>query len=173
MTAAARLCACGQPTRTPRHHRCEIHAFTRAVESIVDHGTRYADDPAAQMVASCGGLPQAAVAEALGISRERVRQIEQAAIAKMPRELRLAGITPDDLARVFAERAGSPYVESTSDDREREANRMRQARRDAAERLPEGAWSEHGQRVEAALEAAEAAVARAELASLRGRGAES
>lgn len=47
------------------------------------------------------------------------------------------------------------------------ARRRAQERGEAApERLPEGAWSEHGQRVERALAEAERAADRAQLASL-------
>lgn len=166
MTAARRLCGAHESG------------------GVVDPGTRYEDDPAAQMIASRGGSTLELVAEALGVSRERVRQIQADALRKL--RAKPGGLTAEDIGEILATRRGvhedggsdSPIGERT----ERSAI-VAQKRASGewsrghggyvpVERLPEGAWSEHGQRVEAALAAAEVAVARAELASLRGRGAE-
>lgn len=193
MTAARRLCAiCSCPLgHRSRSTRCGEHKSWRPTpdEALVDHGeTRFDDDPWAVEIASRGGATLTIVAHALAITRERVRQIEQSALKKLIPRLALVGIGRDDIARILAERPGVPYADAPSmprdadaRERHRAANRAHMARVRAqsraagdgtpgyvpVERLPEGAWSEHGQRVEAALAAAEVAVARAELASLR------
>ena len=188
MIAARHLCVCCGVRLRPytRSTRCAEHRSVRPTpdEALVDHGeTRFEADPWAVEIASRGGCTLTLVADALAISRERVRQIEEAALRKLIPRLALVGIDATDIARGFAERPGSPYAEHSPSlpvgadarERRRAANRAYMARRREQERhaapperQPEGAWSDHGQRVEAALEAAELAADRAELASLRG-----
>lgn len=177
--------------RAIRGTRCRAHTNVRPTPeaALVDHWeTRFEADPWAVEIASRGGASSTIVAHALAITRERVRQIESAALRKLIPRLALVGIGPEDIARVLAERPGAPYAESHAPtmpvgadarERHRASNRAYAARKRAQERgetvleqQPEGAWSEHGQRVEAALLEAERAADRAELASLVVRGRE-
>lgn len=109
--ANARCKRCGYVARDlSRSGRCGTCAGVHAVEeSLVSHFTRYADDPAAQLFVAHfdGGATLEFVGAAFGISRERVRQIEEQAIAKLRRRLdlalardrRLLGLTLDELLR--------------------------------------------------------------------------
>jgi transcriptional regulator with XRE-family HTH domain len=70
-----------------------------AVRPLVDSATRYVDDPAARLfVAHFGDAASYEdVGEALGVSRERVRQIEEVALRKLRLGMRAAGITAADV----------------------------------------------------------------------------
>ena len=71
----------------------------RVAEGTLVHPTsRYEDDPAAQMIASLGGATLELVGEAMGITRERVRQIEAAALLKLHERCLRRGILRSDVA---------------------------------------------------------------------------
>ena len=92
---------------TARHRRCPGCAGAHTREGTLVHPTsRYADDPAAQILASRGGATLETVAAALGVSRERVRQIQTAAIAHIRARLPLVGLDASHLAEVLATRVG-------------------------------------------------------------------
>lgn len=173
--SAARACACCGIALSPRVQgtRCRSHQswLPTPEAALVDHWeTRFDDDPWAMEIARRGGATLSIVADALAITRERVRQIEAAALRKLIPRLALVGIGRDDIARVLAERPGVPYADAPSMPRDADARERQRAQKRAAmarvraqerggevlERLPEGAWSEHGQRVERALLAVDA-----------------
>lgn len=104
------------------------------------------------------------VGEHLGLTRERVRQVQEIALAKIEAALTVDGLDAHDFARWLAR----PRVESDPDTTapRSEAWVTSAERRDQP--LPVAAWSEHGQRVEAACAGldgiAEAARARRDVA---------
>lgn len=75
-------------------------------ESSISPHTSYDDDPACQAIveANPDGIDNADIAEHMGISRERVRQLVERALASLRARCVLAGITPEDLAAVLARR---------------------------------------------------------------------
>lgn len=149
---------------TARHRRCPgcAGAHTRA-DTVVHPTSRYAQDPAAQMIASRGGATLETVAAALGVSRGRVRQIQSAALAHLRARLPLVGLDASHLAEVLATRVGD---DDTATHGHAPAGYAGPSQSEAqrAHHAP-GPWSEHGLRVEAALVAAERAVERVELAA--------
>lgn len=81
----------------PKTATCERHRSIRKASGLIliDKTTRYENDVACQLFVSvfAGGATLEAIAEAIGVSRERVRQIEEEAI----RKLRAAGLSAFDL----------------------------------------------------------------------------
>lgn len=79
---------------------CAKHRWLRKVgEVLVDKDTPYRRDVACQLFVATfrGGATLDAIAEAIGVSRERVRQIEGEAIAKLQGlGLPAFGVDPDD-----------------------------------------------------------------------------
>jgi transcriptional regulator with XRE-family HTH domain len=69
------------------------------VRPLVDGTTRYADDVAAQLfvLAHPGGAAHESVAEALGVTRQRVAQIEEVALRKLRLRMQIAGISAADV----------------------------------------------------------------------------
>lgn len=128
--------------------------------SLVSHTTRFADDLAARMIAARGGATLELCGAALGLTRERVRQIEEAARRKLEPRLRLAGVGAEDVARILATRPG---VEVTHGG----AGYTGPTRQEMAQPPADGPWSEYGQRVEAAIAALELAAGRALVAAER------
>ena len=160
---AVRLCACGAIVQTRRHKRCAgcVGMHSRE-DTLCDPSSRFLDDPWAVEIASRGGCTLEIVGEVLGITRERVRQIEYAACKHLHARLLLVGVTPEDVREMLASRPDSQnshgfagYVKTTGE-------RMRES----FGPLPVAPWSEHGLRVEAALVEAERAADRATLASV-------
>lgn len=95
---------CGLPTT--RRSKCSLCAGVRVQPGALVHpSTRYELDPAAQMIASMGGATLEMVGEAMGISRERVRQIEAVALRRLKARCRLAGITEADVAAALSRAA--------------------------------------------------------------------
>lgn len=101
---------CGAPNVGRRERdRCAGCFGLRAlpVEPVVHPTTRYVDDHAARaLVASFpDGMSHRSIGEAMGICRERVRQIEAAAVAKLCAALGRRGI---DRALVASHLASKP-----------------------------------------------------------------
>lgn len=88
------------------HARTASRALPTHPGALIDGTTRYADDPRAQYVVAAhpDGLTLDEIGELLGLTRERVRQIEEQALASLRRRLELAGVTAEDFARFLAER---------------------------------------------------------------------
>lgn len=90
---------CKEPT-TRRSGRCDLCVGVRAGigESVVHPSTEYSEDPAAQMITS---MPEGAtleqIGEAIGCTRERVRQIEVSALKKLRKRVAEFGLTDADL----------------------------------------------------------------------------
>lgn len=93
----------------------------------------------------------AEIADVLGVSRERVRQIEEEALAKLRAALEAEGLTAHDVGDWLSRRPESESDRSVpSGGRKGEVMGLPDWR---PEPLPVAAWSEHGQRVEAACAA--------------------
>lgn len=180
----ARCIVCGVdiPNATYGRVRCDEHKRWRKdpPDSLVSHTTRFEDDPWAVEIARRGGATLEIVGEALGLTRERARQIEEIALRKLVPRLKLVGVDASDIARILAERPGSEFHEGTAgyvDMPPRERQRLRNKRwmekrrahpelpEAEPERLEDGPWSELGLRLDAASKAAEVAAVRAYLAS--------
>lgn len=75
--------------------------------SDIDPHTRYEDDLRCQAVVSAhpDGINNDQIGQLLGISRERVRQILDGAIARLRKRCELAGITEDEVRDMLARRA--------------------------------------------------------------------
>lgn len=74
---------------------CPNHRWLRASNDVlVDKDTRYAKDIACQLFVAVfrGGSTLDSIAEALGVSRERVRQIEGEAMAKLRARLKVGDV---------------------------------------------------------------------------------
>ncbi len=93
--AAGKIVGVNRETQT-----CPRHRWLRRVgEVLVDKETRYQDDVACQLFVATfrGGATLDSIAEALGVSRERVRQIENDAKRKLDAlGLRAFNVDPDD-----------------------------------------------------------------------------
>lgn len=135
------------PVAGYRHARS---AFRESVAGVsIDATTPYADDVEAQRLveANPDGMTLEQVGDVLGVTRERVRQIEAGALKSLRLRCALAGIEPEDVAAMLAgKRESAPRGAVTSSGRPIAAPRSV-----GEEPLPPAAWSEHGQRVEAAL----------------------
>lgn len=157
---------CGAPTLRPRSIRCQECAHVNAPRggsSIVHPSRRYADDPAAQLFVAAfpDGATLAEVGEALGVNRERVRQIVEGACRSLLKRLPLAGVRAADVLEHLATKHGDPNAMPTPSAAHDVAPRQLAPRTDGTERLPdEGGISEHAARVGAALDELDAAVAK-------------
>lgn len=107
------------------------------------------------------GLSRESVGALLGISGERVRQIEESALRAVEAQCQALGISGADLWAALASRGGE---EHTADGRGGpQKGRMGVGDwRETGEPLPVGPYSEHGLRVEAAIVELERVVARLE-----------
>ncbi len=136
------------------------------VVATVRADVRFRDDVEAQRLVEAhpDGMTCEDVASALGLSRERVRQIEHDAMRTLVARLVLSGIGAGEVAAGFARRADTQWfgrARGTADARAI----------DGAEATC-GAWSEQGQRVEAACAALDEAAGRLTATLVRvGRGA--
>lgn len=128
------------------------HAKAKARESVagvhIDATTPFADDAEAQRLVAehPDGMTLEQVGDVLGVTRERIRQIEAAALKSLRLRCALAGIEPEDVAQMLAgKRESAPRGAVTT------GRPIAAPRSVGEEPLPPAAWSEHGQRVEAAL----------------------
>jgi DNA-directed RNA polymerase sigma subunit (sigma70/sigma32) len=80
---------CNEPfySRTRNVTTCLRHRWARAGDVLVDRTTPYEQDVAARLFVRhfSEGAPLEAIGEAMGISRERVRQIVDEALGKLRR----------------------------------------------------------------------------------------
>jgi hypothetical protein len=88
--------------------RCHSCRWGKTGAAKIDSVTRFADDPEAiSFVATHpGGGTLEEVGEMFDLTRERIRQIEERALAKLVDRLRLAGVHPADVAEMLASKAG-------------------------------------------------------------------
>lgn len=186
-TYAVHACPhCGNPTTRRKH--CSTCAGVRYQPDALVHATSgYSDDPAAQMIASMGGATLDLIGAAMGVSRERIRQIEADALRRLVKRCQLAGIDREDIAAILASResdAPPPSQARAERIKEKRRNGEWSKGRGANERSPHAVmrnldgthhcgvrldrellapmfYSEHGQRCEKALAEAEAKTASA------------
>lgn len=73
----------------------------------IDSFTRYDDDAECQRFVADhpDGAPLEEIGEAMGLTRERIRQIEEVALRRFASRLRFAGITEDDVAAMLSVRS--------------------------------------------------------------------
>jgi hypothetical protein len=98
-------CLCGvAPAIAWRGGRCNTCRHVRQHGALVDMHTPYARDAAAQAFVAEheGGATLELVGLAMGVTRERIRQIEASALARFRRRAHLAGLDADDLVRVLS-----------------------------------------------------------------------
>ena len=165
MSAPAPLHACphcGAPVRRALNCAGCRGVHVASSSAVVHPTSRYEDDSAAQMVVGLyQGMTLEQVAEYMGVTRERVRQIQARALHNLRAALALAGVRERDVLAMLAAKFSAD--EPMSDLGRAPAGYGGTSQGEAAAR--EGAWSEHGRRVEAALDAAELAVYRAQVAA--------
>jgi hypothetical protein len=98
----------GEALTTQRGARRNTSSFRVAT---VPPESSYLEDAVAQaFVAEHGGATLDEVAKEMGITRERVRQIEAVALARLRKRMPLAGITVEDLGHVSTGRYDGPPV---------------------------------------------------------------
>ena len=145
--------------------RCDEHRFVRkdAPDSLVDHTSRIEDDPWAMEIARRGGATLEIVGDALGLTRERVRQIEEKARKKLAMSMPLVGIDASDIAAVLATRPGQEtgYVPEPG---WRAASYGGRTPKEARVAVPDTEPSEYVAKVDAAIVELERIVARLEAA---------
>jgi hypothetical protein len=114
MTTTCPVCGGTKPRFFMRCDDClGVHVQPGA---LIDAITPYASDVAAQLfVAHFGdGATLEDIGDALGVTRERVRQIEQVALRHLRARAKLAGISREDIAAILVGRVGAnEHVEST------------------------------------------------------------
>lgn len=90
--------------RMSRSGKCPTCATAQARDSIVSSFTRYEDDVQAMIFVRDhpDGAELWMIGEYLGLTCERIRQIEYEALAKMRRTCERMGISKDDLARILS-----------------------------------------------------------------------
>jgi hypothetical protein len=97
---------CSAPS-TRHGKRCEdCRGIHRTDGALVDSHTRYADDVAAQLFVAAypDGATLEEVGDAFGVTKERIRQIENGALRHLESRLRLVGITAEDFMEVLMRR---------------------------------------------------------------------
>lgn len=95
---------CGEPVSVRKYLRCdrcvEAGVVAPSGPARIDGITRYDDDPECQRFVEehPGGASIYEIGDALGISGERVRQIEAVALRRLRARLALVGLSIEDLA---------------------------------------------------------------------------
>lgn len=91
-----------------RARRCNdcasVHNKSEAQRgALVSHYLRYEDDVAAQLVVAAwpDGATLEVIADAMGVTRERVRQIEERALRRLYLRMRVAGVELEDLQQLL------------------------------------------------------------------------
>lgn len=128
----------------------------------IDGHTPWSDDERCRALVEShpDGMTLHEVGVAFGVSRERIRQIEEIALKRLLARCELAGISREDVGAMLSTKPGSgtdaaPFASG---------GRGAAAVQERHDPLPVTAWSEHGQRVEGALVELERIVARLEAA---------
>jgi hypothetical protein len=88
--------------------RCADCSGVWSIEgTLVNPFSRYEDDPAAQLFVAAfpSGATLEDIGEAFGVTRERVRQIEEKALRRFKHRLGIAGITFEDFSEMLARRS--------------------------------------------------------------------
>jgi len=160
--ALVRACAlCGEPLdgRGPSV-RCEDCAGVELRASEVHPTLPWDRDPTcrAWVAERPDGATLEQVGQALGVTRERVRQIETRALARLATALTKLGVDPADVAGMLAGRGrGTEHMVGGGNGRATPVTFPVQLERERrrADALPEELWSPLGRRAEEALRAAE------------------
>lgn len=97
--------SCGGPVAR-YSQKCQACRWGRA-DALIDKDTRYAEDAAAIEFVEThpGGGTLEEVGELMGLTRERIRQIEERALRKLVDRLKLVGVTASDVADTLAGKA--------------------------------------------------------------------
>lgn len=154
-----------RPGPQPGYRSPAKAARSEAVAGVsLSHSTRFCDDDDAQRLVAehPDGMTLEQVAALFGVTVARVQQIESAAIKRLRLRCAVAGIEPEDVAQMLGrapERGLSGPVVAGPPGRPPDAP------------LPACAWSEQGERVEAACAALDEAADRLTATLVRvGRG---
>lgn len=139
-----------------RRRRGEAYATP---DVLIDAATRYEDDPHAQ--AFVASHPDGATLEEVsvhfGLTRERVRQIEERALRSLVLRLQLMGISADDVGELLRSKPSADLPDlyhsgvTRSDYGAAHYSAGSGAWSWRSRPLPVEPYSEHGQRVEAAI----------------------
>lgn len=78
----------------------------RASGAVVDEHTAYVDDVSCQLFVGAfpDGMSLEEIGDAMGVTRERIRQIETRALPKLGKRLALAGVSEADFRELMARR---------------------------------------------------------------------
>lgn len=147
--------------------RTQARALDFDASTPLDWRTSYADDERCRALIEShpDGMTLHEVGMAFGVSRERIRQIEEIALKRLLARCKLAGISREDVASMLStKRGGSPDMPDVYAGRGGTivAAAARIERRETLEAA--GPLSEHGQRVDGAIVELERIVARLEAA---------
>jgi len=93
---------CGQPRPDSSRSRCDAcyGVHDRRARALIDGTTPYDEDKRCQYVVEHHphGLTLDQIGDLLGLTRERVRQIEAKALERLVKRMRLVGLDVEDLA---------------------------------------------------------------------------
>lgn len=122
-------------------------------EALLDEHTRYEDDERCRRVVEAhpDGMTLAEVSMHFGVCRERIRQIEERALRSLVMRCELAGISREDVASVLGSKRSDDTPDTTGGGYVGRARAGTGSGHWSALPLPVEPYSEHGQRVEAAL----------------------
>ncbi len=102
--AGVECVVCGERfVRLPRTRRCHGCAHQRTPSALIDSITPYEGDARCQYVVQChpDGLTLEEIGDLLGLTRERIRQIEHRALLNFRRRALLAGIREEDVLEML------------------------------------------------------------------------
>lgn len=122
-------------------------------EALIDERTRYEDDERCRRVVEAhpDGMTLEEVSTHFGVTRERIRQIEERALRSLVMRCELAGISREDVISALGSKRSNDTPDTTGGGYVGRGRAGTGSGHWSALPLPVEPYSEHGQRVEAAL----------------------